>query len=74
MDLKTIHVSVFFRKVPGHEERYSALAYALVSPHRYLSVPPGKPRHRGFTYPGNDVDRCGFSHWPLVNALPHSLF
>ena len=24
---------------------------------------PHKPRHRGFTYPGNDVDRCGFSHW-----------
>src|SRR6266566_3560057 len=32
------------------------------------------PRHRGFTYPGNDVDRCGFSHWPLVNSLPHCSF
>ena len=48
MDCFQIHVSVFFMKGPGHEERYSALAYALVSPHRYLSVPPGKPRHRGW--------------------------
>jgi hypothetical protein len=41
MDCFQIHVSVFFMKGPGHEERYSTLAYALVSPHRYLSVPPG---------------------------------
>src|SRR5258708_5857681 len=33
-----------------------------------------KPRHRGFTYPGNDVDRCSISHWPLVNSLPHCSF
>ncbi len=34
------------------------------------------PRHRGrgFTYPGNDVDRCGFSHWPRANSLPHCSF
>ena len=43
MDLKT-SMSLFFMRGPGHEERYSALAYALVSPHRYLSVPPGIDR------------------------------
>jgi hypothetical protein len=27
-----------------------------------------------FTYPCNDVDRCGFSPWLLVNSLSHCSF
>ncbi len=29
---------------------------------------------RGFTYPGNDVDRCGFSHWQARQFAAPLLF